>query len=90
MTHNDILWVTMQKFITIQAVAEVLAVSRSTICRWVAAGTMPAPTRIGRRLVRWPAATIEAWLLDGCPQAIVDAAVEQSEQSEQQEDRVKV
>jgi predicted DNA-binding transcriptional regulator AlpA len=30
--------------------------------RWVAAGEFPAPFRIGRRILRWDAAEIDAWI----------------------------
>jgi len=41
--------------------AEILSVSKRTIENWIAAGEMPAPIKIGRR-VYWHPDTFYAWL----------------------------
>ncbi len=40
--------------------------SRSTIWRWVRAGTFPAPVELGVNSIGWPAAAITEWL-ENCP-----------------------
>ncbi|HEY0626719.1 MAG TPA: AlpA family phage regulatory protein [Allosphingosinicella sp.] len=35
--------------------------TRSSIYRGIAAGTFPAPKKVGRRAVRWPESAIAAW-----------------------------
>jgi predicted DNA-binding transcriptional regulator AlpA len=43
-----------------------LRISDRQVWRMNDSGRMPPPIRIGR-LVRWPIATIDAWIADGCP-----------------------
>ena len=42
--------------------AELLLVHRSTIARWVQAGTFPAPIRTGPRRKAWMRGDIEDWM----------------------------
>ena len=43
-------------------VATILGVSVATVWRWVAAGRLPAPMKLGPNTTRWKASDIEAWL----------------------------
>lgn len=43
-------------------VAELLGVSSRSVWRMAAAGDIPAPVKIGPRLVRWRLATLERYL----------------------------
>ena len=54
------------KMADVRQVAEMLGVSPRHIYRQVVAKKMPAPLKIGA-LNRWPVATIEAWIAEGCP-----------------------
>jgi predicted DNA-binding transcriptional regulator AlpA len=45
--------------------ADKLSVSIRTLWRLVERGDVPAPIRFNRKLVRWRAAEVQAWL-DGC------------------------
>ena len=47
--------------INIKQVAELLALSRSTIYKRLADGSFPEPVRPGPRMVRWPVDKIVAW-----------------------------
>ena len=38
-------------------------ISRSTIYRWMKAGTFPAAIHLGSNMVRWKASDIDAWIL---------------------------
>ena len=49
-----------QKLITKEAAAELLSVSKRTIDNWIADGTLPPPTSIGRR-VYWHPETFRSW-----------------------------
>lgn len=55
------------RMLTTEDLVQILGVSDQTIRRWREAGAMPQPVRFGRRCIRWPAATIEAWLAAGTP-----------------------
>lgn len=45
-----------------------LRLSRRTVQRMLAAGTLPEPVRLpGHRALRWRRADIEAWIAAGCP-----------------------
>ena len=52
--------------LTVDGVAKMLACSPRSVYRLADAGRIPPPVRIGG-LVRWPRATLEQWIADGCP-----------------------
>lgn len=52
-------------FLRPKAAACVLGVSRATLYRWVLAGIIPAPTRIGG-VVGWRKCDIDVWLSAQC------------------------
>jgi len=54
------------KLLDVQAVAEMLDCSPRHVYRLSDAGRMPAPVKLGS-LVRWSAASIRAWIDQGCP-----------------------
>ena len=43
-------------------VCEMVAVSRSTLWRWVNTGSFPAPIRIGTSAVRWQLSVVQEWM----------------------------
>jgi len=55
-----------ERLLSIGAVAERLSVSPRAVWKWVSAGRMPAPVRIGRS-VRWRARDIDEFIRLGCP-----------------------
>ena len=50
------------QFLTIEDLMTMFKVSEVTIGRWVKAGTIPAPVRLGRRAIRWRASDLEAFI----------------------------
>ena len=52
--------------IGVDALAELLNVSPSTVRRLVDSGKMPQPIRLGKA-VRWQRVEIENWIREGCP-----------------------
>jgi len=48
------------KLVTKEAAAELLSVSKRTIDNWIADGTLPMPTNIGRR-VYWHPEAFRVW-----------------------------
>lgn len=50
------------RLLKVSDVARALAVSTRTVWRLVSAGELPPPQRIGKRLRRWRAADIEAYV----------------------------
>ena len=52
--------------LTVDGVAAMLACSPRTVYRLSDRGRIPPPVRLGG-LVRWPNATIEKWVAEGCP-----------------------
>ena len=50
----------------VQTVADVLGCSTRHVQRLSDRGRMPTPVKLGA-LVRWPRATIEDWIAEGCP-----------------------
>ena len=52
--------------LTASGVAKMLACSPRSIYRLVDAGRILPPVRIGG-LIRWPRASLEKWIADGCP-----------------------
>ncbi|HEY8666966.1 MAG TPA: helix-turn-helix domain-containing protein [Tepidisphaeraceae bacterium] len=48
---------------TVDDLADALAVGTRTVWRWVSMGTFPAPDlSIGGKLRRWRRSTVEAWI----------------------------
>jgi excisionase family DNA binding protein len=54
------------ELVDVNAVAELLGCSATSVRRMSEAGAMPAPVRL-RTLVRWRRAELTAWLAAGCP-----------------------
>lgn len=54
------------RLVDVRAVARRLGVSTRCIWKWTSAARVPRPVRIGR-VVRWPLASLEAWISAGCP-----------------------
>lgn len=52
---------TPQKFMRLPAVMDTTGVSRSTLLRWVKAGTFPAPVNLGARAVAWDSTEVAMW-----------------------------
>ena len=57
MTNED-------RLLRLRDVCEIVAVGRSTIWRWVRAGTFPEPIRVGGSAVRWRLSTIQKWMAE--------------------------
>jgi excisionase family DNA binding protein len=47
-----------EKFLTAREVADRLRIGLRTVWRWTKLGALPAPLRLGTRIVRWRAADI--------------------------------
>ena len=45
-----------------EEVCEMVAVSRSTLWRWVSTGSFPPPIRIGPSAVRWRLSAVQDWM----------------------------
>lgn len=56
--------IALAEFVTLPQLAERLGVSRVSISRWVEQGALPRPLRIGRRIVRWRVADLNAWFAE--------------------------
>jgi predicted DNA-binding transcriptional regulator AlpA len=56
--------VSLPRVVTLQEVCRTFHVSRQTVSAWVRAGTLPPPSRLGRR-VYWRPEQIEAALRQG-------------------------
>ena len=52
-------------YLTPDAVASMLRLSKSTIRRMWTAGLMPHPIRVGRRAIRWRLRDLNEWLEQG-------------------------
>jgi prophage regulatory protein len=50
------------RIVRVAEAARRLGVNRSTIWRWVAAGIMPAPLKLGPAARGWKADTLERWI----------------------------
>jgi predicted DNA-binding transcriptional regulator AlpA len=50
-----------------KGLALMMSCSLRHVRRMDAAGDLPAPLKVGGRLVRWRAAEIRAWIEAGCP-----------------------
>lgn len=53
--------VAQRRWLKPQAVADRLSVHKSTLWRWVQDGTLPPPTKLAPRCVRWREDVIEEW-----------------------------
>jgi excisionase family DNA binding protein len=51
-----------KRLLTIPEVARLLGISKPTVERLHAGGKLPAPIRLGRKLVRWDLAELNDWL----------------------------
>lgn len=57
-THAD----ELQRFLVrLPIVVKLTGLGRSTIYRWIAEGTFPAPVRLGRRVVAWRWSDLDHW-----------------------------
>jgi len=52
----------MERMIRRPELTDLLGIGRSTLYEWMNAGRFPPPVKIGRRLIAWPASTVQAWL----------------------------
>lgn len=50
------------ELITIENLAEILEVSKSTIRRWVSEGNFPPPIRVSEGVHRWDMVDVNIWL----------------------------
>ncbi|KQV27832.1 hypothetical protein ASC97_05550 [Rhizobium sp. Root1203] len=56
-------------FLKLKEVVDIVKVQSSTIYRWIDAGTFPRPRQLGANCVRWRASEIRAWQ-DNRPEAV--------------------
>lgn len=45
-----------------QILGTIVPVGSSTLWRWVAAGTFPAPVKLSERVTAWRSADVQAWV----------------------------
>jgi excisionase family DNA binding protein len=64
-THAKAAEKTEPQFLTIAQVATLMNVSQRTVNRWVDAGSMPKPMRLGH-VIRWNRTVIDQWIETGC------------------------
>lgn len=64
-THTEAASKVEAKFLTVAELATMMNVSSRTIHRWVDAGSMPKPVRLGN-IVRWNRDEITRWIESGC------------------------
>ena len=50
------------KFVYVNDVADFMEVDRKTVYRWIQAGVIPEPCRIGGKSYRWHTETIDTWI----------------------------
>lgn len=55
------------RLLKLKELADFLGISERTAWRWLSAGKLPQPIRIGRA-VRWQVRSVEHWIEAGCPQ----------------------
>lgn len=55
---------TNQRLLRLPDVCAAVGLGRSSIYEGVKAGTFPAPIKLSRRAVCWPAASIDAWITE--------------------------
>jgi len=63
----------LDQLLSVADVRELTTLSRASIYRKVADGTMPAPHKIGKARIAWKASAINEWL-NGLPQSHSQAA----------------
>ena len=52
----------MRELLTSDELLKKFQISRTTLFRWVKAGSFPSPVRIGRRTIRWRADEIDEFV----------------------------
>lgn len=55
---------TPQRLLRLPEVCSLVGLSKSSIRAGVVAGTFPAPVKLSRRAVCWPAAAVDAWITE--------------------------
>lgn len=55
---------TPQRLLRLPDVCALVSLGKSSIYEGVKAGTFPAPIKLSRRAVCWPAASIDAWITE--------------------------
>jgi prophage regulatory protein len=58
------------RMLRLPEVAALTSVSRPTIYRWIAAGTFPAPVRLGENTVAWRSDVLQEWLDARCAKGV--------------------
>jgi len=53
-----------QQLLRLPQVEALVGIRKSSIYEGVKAGTFPAPVKLSRRAVCWPAAAIDAWITE--------------------------
>lgn len=53
-----------QRLLRLPEVESLVGLRKSSIYEGVKSGTFPAPIKLSRRAVCWPAASIDAWITD--------------------------
>ena len=53
-----------QRLLRLPEVESLVGIRKSSIYEGVKAGTFPAPIKLSRRAVCWPAASIDAWITE--------------------------
>jgi predicted DNA-binding transcriptional regulator AlpA len=56
------------ELLSAQAVSRMLGIGTRSLWRYIAAGKVPRPVRIGRA-VRWRRLELDDWIKAGCPQS---------------------
>jgi excisionase family DNA binding protein len=51
-----------ERFVNVAELARRVGAHKDTVHRWIRAGVLPPPIRINRRVIRWNASTIDAWM----------------------------
>lgn len=51
-------------FMRLPDVQKLVPADRTTLWRWVKAGTFPAPVKLGPNLSAWPASQVKDWIKD--------------------------
>jgi prophage regulatory protein len=55
---------TPQRLLRLPEVCSLVGLGKSSIYEGVKSGTFPAPVKLSRRAVCWPAASIDAWITE--------------------------
>lgn len=53
-----------QRLLRLPEVCNLVALGKSSVYAGVKSGTFPAPIKLSRRAVCWPAAVIDAWITE--------------------------